>query len=236
MNSYNTAAPSEFRWALTERTNTFLNAVYGWMCFGLVVTAATAWFTATSPTLFRTILANGPLFWALAFVQLAIVFILSARVQQITSTTAAMLFIAYSALTGVTLSFVLLAFTGESIATTFLVSGGTFAGLAIYGTTTKRSLSGLGQILFMGLLGVVLASIVGIFWHSDALQFVLSFIGVFVFAGLTAYDAQSLTLMARDAPAEGLSSYAIVGALALYLDFMNLFLFLLRFTGNRRQQ
>jgi uncharacterized protein len=153
-----------------------------------------------------------------------------------TSTTAAMLFVAYSALTGVTLSFVLLAFTGESIAMTFLVSGAAFAGLAIYGATTKRSLSGLGQMLLMGLIGIVLASILGIFWHSDALQFVLSFIGVFVFAGLTAYDAQRLTLMARDAPAEGLSSYAIVGALALYLDFMNLFLFLLRFTGNRRQQ
>jgi uncharacterized protein len=236
MNSYNTTAPSGFQSAVAERTNTFLNAAYGWMCFGLIVTAATAWFTASSPTLVRTILANGPLFWVLAFVQLAIVFVLSARVQQMTSTTAAMLFIAYSALTGITLSFVLLAFTGESIATTFLVSGGTFAGLAIYGTTTKRSLSGLGQFLFMGLVGVVLASAVGIFWHSDALQFALSFVGVIVFAGLTAYDAQRLAVMAQQAPPDDVSSYAIVGALALYLDFMNLFLFLLRFTGNRRQQ
>jgi len=230
------AVLSGFRWALTERTNTFLAAVYGWMCAGLAVTAAAAWFTASSPTLVRTILANGPVFWALAFAQLAIVFVLSARVQQMSSATAAMLFIAYSALTGVTLSFVLLAFTGESIVTTFLVSGGAFAGLAIFGTTTRRSLSGMSQILFMGLIGVVLASVAGIFWHSDALQFVLSLVGVVVFAGLTAYDAQRLTLMAREAPAEGLSFYAIVGALALYLDFMNLFLFLLRFTGNRRQQ
>jgi uncharacterized protein len=219
-----------------SRTSTFLNAVYGWMCFGLVVTAATAWLTASSPTITRTILANGPVFWVLAFIQLAIVFVLSSRVQQVTSTAAAMLFIGYSALTGLTLSFVLLAYTGESIATTFLVSGGTFAGLAIYGTTTKRSLSGLGQFLFMGLIGVVLASIVGIFWHSDGLQFVLSFVGVIVFAGLTAYDAQRLAVMARQAPPDDVSSYAIVGALALYLDFINLFLFLLRFTGNRRQQ
>ena len=102
-----------------------------------------------------------------------------------------------------------LAFTGESIARTFLVSGGSFAGLAVYGTTTKRSLSGLGQMLFMGLMGVVMASIVGLFWHSDALQFVLSFVGVFVFSGLTAYDAQRLKLMAGDAPAEaGVSSAA----------------------------
>jgi FtsH-binding integral membrane protein len=222
--------------AVSGQTSVFLNAVYGWMCFGLVVTAATAWLTASSPTLVRTILANGPLFWVLAFAQLAIVFVLSARVQQLTSTTAAMLFIAYSALTGLTLSFVLLAFTGESIATTFFVSGGTFAGLAIYGATTKRSLTGLGQVLFMGLIGVVLASIVGMFWHSDALQFVLSFVGVIVFAGLTAYDAQRLAVMARQAPSDDVTSYAIVGALALYLDFMNLFLFLLRFTGNRRQQ
>ncbi len=222
--------------AAAEQTSVFLNAVYGWMCFGLIVTAATAWFTAASPTLVRTILANGPLFWGLAFVQLAIVFVLSARVQQLSSTTAAMLFIVYSALTGLSLSFVLLAYTGESIATTFLVSGGAFAGLAVYGATTKRSLGGLGQFLFMGLIGVVLSSIIGIFWHSDALQFVLSFVGVIVFAGLTVYDAQRLAVMAREAPPDDVSSYAIVGALALYLDFMNLFLFLLRFTGNRRQQ
>jgi uncharacterized protein len=224
-----------FPTAIASQTSVFLNAVYGWMCLGLAVTAATAWFTASSPTLFRTILANGPLFWVLAFVQLAIVFVLSARVQQLTSTTAGVLFVVYSALTGISLSFVLLAFTGESIATTFLVSGSAFAGLAIYGTTTKRSLSGLGQFLFMGLIGVVLASIVGIFWHSSALQFVLSCAGVIVFAGLTAYDAQRLAMMARQAAPDDVTSYAIVGALALYLDFMNLFLFLLRFTGNRRE-
>jgi uncharacterized protein len=221
--------------AVAEQTSAFLSAVYGWMCFGLVVTAATAWFTASSPALLRTILANGPVFWTLAVVQLAIVFVLSARVQQLSSTTAAILFIGYSGLTGLTLSFVLLAYTGESVATTFLVSGGSFAALAFYGTTTKRSLSGLGQFLFMGLIGVVLASIVGIFWHSDALQFVLSFVGVIVFAGLTAYDAQRLAVMSREAPSGNVSSYAIVGALALYLDFINLFLFLLRFTGDRRQ-
>jgi len=220
--------------AVAGQTSAFLNAVYGWMCCGLVVTAATAWFTASSPTLVRTILANGPIFWTLAFAQLAIVFVLSARVSQLSPTTAAVLFLGYSALTGLTLSFVLLAYTGESIATTFLVSGGSFAALAFYGTTTQRSLSGVGQFLFMGLIGVVLASIVGVFWHSDALQFVLSFVGVIVFAGLTAYDAQRLAVMAREAPPGNVSSYAIVGALALYLDFMNLFLFLLRFTGNRR--
>ena len=214
----------------------FLNATYGWMCFGLLVTTGTAWMTAGSPTFARTILANGPLFWVLAFMQLAIVFVLSARVQQMTPTTAAFLFVAYAALTGVTLSFVLLAFTGESIASTFLVSAGSFAALAIYGSTTKRNLTGVGQVMFMGLVGVILASIVGIFWHSDALQFMLSVVGIVVFAGLTAYDTQRLARLAADAPPDAVSSYAIVGALALYLDFLNLFLFLIRFTGRQRQE
>jgi uncharacterized protein len=220
---------------ISETTTTFLNAAYGWMCAGLLITAATAWLTAGSPTLVRSVLTNGPVFWMLAFAQLAIVFVLSARVQEMSSTTAGLLFITYAALTGVTLSFVLLAFTGESIATTFVVSGGSFAALAVYGSTTKRNLTGVGQAMFMGLVGVVLASIVGFFWHSDALQFVLSIAGVVVFAGLTAYDAQRLVGLSRQAPAGSVSSYAIVGALALYLDFMNLFLFLLRFTGARRQ-
>src|SRR4029450_10720348 len=138
--------------------------------------------------------------------------VLSARVQQLAVATASLLFVLYSSLTGVTLSFVLLAYTGESVATTFLVTAGMFGGLALYGSTTKRNLGGLGQFLFMGLLGVVLASIVGVFWHSDALQFVLSFIGVLVFSGLAAYDAQRLKVMALETPSGEGSSYAIVGA------------------------
>ena len=224
-----------FPTAAARQTSVFLNAVYGWMCFGLVVTAATAWFTASSPTLVGTILANGPLFWGLAFVQLAIVFVLSARVQQMSSTTAGLLFIAYSALTGLTLSFVLLVFTGESIATTFLVTAGMFGALALYGTVTSRSLAGWGQFLFMGLIGVVLASIVGIFWQSNALQFVITFVGVIVFTGLTAYDANRLRTMALSMPSGQTGSYAIVGALTLYLDFINLFLMLLRIFGDRRR-
>ena len=128
----------------------------------------------------------------------------------------------------------LLVFTGESVATTFLVTAGMFGGLAAYGTMTRWSLAGLGQLLFMGLVGVVLASIVAMFWHRDGLQFVISFIGVIVFAGLAAYDAQRLKGMALTTPEGQIASHAIVGALALYLDFINLFLFLLRFTGSRR--
>ena len=217
-----------------ERVGTFLRAVYGWMCAGLAITAVTASFIAASPSLVVSIATNRPVFWGLMIAQLGIVFYLSARVQRLAPATASLLFIVYSALTGVTLSFVLLAYTGESVATTFMVTAGMFGALAMYGTVTARNLQGFGQFLFMGLIGVVLASIVGIFWHSDALQFVISFIGVIVFTGLAAYDAQRLKAMALAMPAGQTGSYAIVGALALYLDFINLFLFLLRFMGNRR--
>jgi FtsH-binding integral membrane protein len=212
----------------------FMRGVYGWMAGGLVVTAATAWLVSSSPALTAAIFGNRAVFWILALAQLGIVFALSARVDRMASGTAALLFVAYSALTGVTLSSILLVFTGESIATTFVVTAGMFGSLALYGTVTRRQLSGLGQFLFMGLIGVVLASIVGMFWHSDGLQFVITFIGVIVFAGLTVYDAQRLKELAFATNAGPTSGGTIVGALALYLDFINLFLFLLRLFGNRR--
>ncbi len=219
---------------ISDRVSAFLSAVYGWMCTGLALTAVTAWFIAASPTLVTAIAANRVLFWGLMIAQLGIVFVLSARVQRLGASTASLLFILYPALTGVTISFVLLVYTGESVATTFLVTAGMFGGLAAYGTMTGRSLAGLGQFLFMGLIGVVLASVVGLFWHSDGLQFLVSFVGVIVFAGLAAYDAQRLKTMALATQDGQTGSYAIVGALTLYLDFINLFLFLLRFTGSRR--
>jgi FtsH-binding integral membrane protein len=221
-------------YAAEERVTAFLRSVYGWMCAGLGITAFVAFLVAQSPTLLVTIARNPFLYWGLMIAQLGIVFFLSARVEKIASGTASLLFVVYSALTGLTFSFILLAYTGESIATTFLVSAGMFGALALYGTTTKRSLAGWGQFLFMGLIGVVLASIVGMFWQSDGLQFVLAFVGVIVFTGLTAYDAQRLKHMALAMPSGQVGSYAIVGALALYLDFINLFLMLLRFLGNRR--
>ena len=217
-----------------ERISAFLRSVYGWMCVGLGITAVTAFVIAASPEVVFAIARNRLLFWGLMIAQLGIVFVLSARVDRLAASTAGLLFIAYSALTGITISFVLLAYTGESVATTFLVTAGMFGAMAAYGTTTQRSLAGFGQFLFMGLIGVVLASIVGIFWHSDALQFVISFVGVIVFTGLAAYDAQRLKAMALSLTTGQTGSYAIVGALALYLDFINLFLFLLRFTGSRR--
>jgi FtsH-binding integral membrane protein len=221
-------------YAVAERVNGFLRGVYGWMCAGLAITAITAWLVAGTPAVVYALAGSRLMFWGVIIAQFGIVLALSARVQQLAPGTASLLFVVYSILTGVTLSFVLLAFTGESVATTFLVSAGMFGALAMYGTTTRRDLTGWGSFLFMGLMGVVLASLVGLFWHNDALQFVISFIGVIVFTGLTAYDAQRLKVMALSMPEGGTGAYQIVGALALYLDFINLFLFLLRFMGNRR--
>jgi FtsH-binding integral membrane protein len=221
-------------YAADERVTIFLRAVYGWMALGLAVTAAVAWFIASSETMVFTIIQNRPLFWGVMIAQLGIVIWLSARVEHMAPGMAASLFMVYSALTGVTFAVILYAFTQASVATTFFVTAGTFGSMAAYGTMTRRSLAGWGQFLFMGLVGVVIASIVGIFWQNDAFQFVMSFIGVILFTALTAYDAQRLKEMALSVSPERAGSYAIVGALKLYLDFINLFLFLLRFTGNRR--
>ena len=218
-----------------ERVTTFLRAVYGWMCTGLAITAGTAWFVASSPAVVNTIIANRSLFWILALAQIGIVVALSARVDKLSASTASGLFIVYSALTGVTLSFVLLAYTGESVASTFLVTAATFGALALYGTFTRRSLAGMGQFMFMGLIGLLIATFIGFFWQNDGLQFMISLVGVIVFTGLTAWDAQRLKAMALAVDGGRASQYAVVGALSLYLNFINLFLFLLRFLGGRRR-
>jgi FtsH-binding integral membrane protein len=214
----------------------FMRGVYGWMCGGLALTAATAWLVSSSPALVAAIFGNRLVFWVLILAQLGIVFALSARIERMAASTATLLFAAYAALTGVTLSAILLVFTGESVFTTFVVTAGMFGALATYGTVTRRELSGLGQFLFMGLIGLILASLVGVFWHNDGLQFMISFVGVIVFAGLTVYDAQRLKELAFATSAGPTSGATIVGALALYLDFINLFLFLLRFLGSRRDE
>src|SRR5262245_42559150 len=219
--------------ASAERVTAFLRAVYGWMCAGLGITAVVAYSIAGSG--FGQVLASNHLLFLVLFAaQIGLVFFLSARVDRLAPGTATLLFLAYAALTGVTLSVLVLAYTQTSIATTFVVTAGMFGALALYGTTTSRSLAGAGQFFFMGLIGLLLASIVGIFWQSPALQFLISVVGVIVFTGLTAWDAQRLKQMAAALPEGQVGSYAIVGALSLYLDFINLFLFLLRFMGGRR--
>jgi hypothetical protein len=219
--------------AAAERVSAFLWKVYAWMCIGLALTAVVAYTVSGSPTLVRTLVGNPIGFFVLIIAELGLVFYLSARATRLAPPTAAGLFALYAALNGVTFSVILLAYTSESIATTFVVTAGMFGALALWGATTTRSLAGMGQFMFMGLIGVLLASVVGMFWQSDALQFLISVVGVIVFTGLTAYDAQRLKQMALALPDGQVGSYAIVGALSLYLDFINLFLMLLRFTGRR---
>jgi FtsH-binding integral membrane protein len=219
--------------ARAERVGAFLRAVYLWMCVGLAVTALVALYV--SGTNWSMTIARNPwLLMGLFVLQLGVVITLSAGVSRLSPGTATLLFLGYSALTGVTFSYLLLVYTGQSIATTFFVTAGMFGALALYGSTTSRSLAGWGQFLFMGLIGVILASVVGFFWHSNALQFLITFAGVIVFTGLTAYDAQRLKLMALAVPEGTVGSYAIAGALSLYLNFVNLFLMLLRLSGGRR--
>ncbi len=216
-----------------ERVSAFLWKVYAWMAIGLGLTAIMAFLVAGSPEILRVLIGNRLVFFGVVIAELGLVFYLSGRADRIAPGRAAGLFTLYSALNGVTLSVVLLAYTGESVATTFVVTAGMFGALAFFGSTTSRSLAGAGQFFMMGLVGLILASIVGLFWHNDALQFLISVVGVIVFTGLTAWDAQRLKQMALTVPEGQAGSYAIVGALSLYLNFINLFLMLLRFTGRR---
>ena len=217
-----------------ERVGAFLRSVYGWMCLGLLVTAGVAFAIASSQTFIETLLLNRVLIWIILLAQLGLVFYLSARVDKVAPTTAAGLFLVYSALVGVTTSVILLVYTAASVTSTFVIAASMFAAMAAFGTLTKRSLAGWGQFLFMGLIGLIVAMIVGLFWQNDALQFVISVVGVLIFTGLTAWDAQRLKQMAVALPDGRVGSYAVVGALSLYLDFINLFFRLLRLMGGRR--
>jgi len=216
------------------RVTAFLSKVYGWMFLGLLLTAGTAVVVASSPALIETLILNRILFWILLIAQLGVVFYLSARVNKVSPVTAAVLFMLYSGMVGITSSVIFLIYTGASIVSAFVVTGGMFGAMAVFGSLTKRSLAGVGQFMFMGLIGLILASVVSIFWFNDVLMFVINVVGVLVFTGLTAWDAQRLKQMAVALPDGRVGSYAVVGALSLYLDFINLFFFILRLMGGRR--
>jgi uncharacterized protein len=219
---------------LAARITSFLGKVYGWMFLGLLVTATTAAVVASSTPLIEALILNRLVFWMLILGQLGLVIFLSARVSKLSPVTAGALFILYSATVGITTSVILLVYTGASIVSTFVITAGMFGALALFGTFTKRSLAGVGQFMFMGLIGLILAMVVNLFWQNDALYFVISVIGVLVFTGLTAWDAQRMKQMAVALPDGRVGAYAVVGALSLYLDFINLFFFLLRLMGGRR--
>ncbi|MBI5300336.1 MAG: Bax inhibitor-1/YccA family protein [Deltaproteobacteria bacterium] len=219
---------------LVQRT--FINKVYGWMAGALMITAIVALFTASTPVLISTILENRILFYALLIAELGLVFYLSAAINRMSVQTAITSFIGYSILNGLTLSVVFIAFTQESLASTFFVTAGTFGAMSIYGYVTKRDLTSIGNLCGMALIGLIIASLVNIFFQNSALYWITTYAGVLIFVGLTAYDTQKIKQLNSniDANSESGEKAAIMGALALYLDFINLFLMLLRIFGRRR--
>jgi FtsH-binding integral membrane protein len=219
--------------------NDFVRSVYNWMGIGLALTGFMAFYVSSSPTMIRLIFGNPIIFIILILAELGMVFAISGMVNRMSAGTATSLFVIYSALNGVTLSFIFLAYTRTSIVSTFFICAGTFIGCSIYGWATKKDLTSWGGFLMMGLIGIIIASLVNIFIQSSAMSIIISYIGVFVFVGLTAYDTQKIKNMAMTQPA-GLDNAvvrkgAILGALSLYLDFINLFLMLLRIFGQTRE-
>ncbi len=210
----------------------FMASVYRWMTLGLGVTALVAFAVAGSEAAIRFVFGNRFVFFGLVLVELGLVVALSAAVHRLSAAAAGALFLAYSALNGVTLAVVLLAYTGSSVALAFATTAGTFGAMSVFATVTRRDLSSWSSFLFMGLLGIVIAGVVNVFLRSDGLSFVISCAAVVVFTGLAAYDTQKLRALAR--AGGGSAALPVNGALALYLDFVNLFLALLRLFGSRR--
>lgn len=219
------------------RVNSFIQGVYNWMALGLGLTGIVAFFVANTPSLLQMIVGNSLLFFGLIIAELALVFTISARVHKMQASTATNLFLLYAALNGATLSVIFVAYTASSIASTFFICAATFGACSIYGMTTKKDLTSWGSFLFMGLIGIIIASVVNIFLRSSALSMIVSYIGVFIFIGLTAYDTQKLKMMAQTQPADLdagiIRKGSILGALSLYLDFINMFLFMLHIFGSR---
>ena len=215
---------------------TFINKVYAWMCLALTVTGFIAYRTAQSEALLGLVFGNSIILIGLIIFELGIVFWMSKNIATISSNMAIGLFMLYSALNGLTLSILLLVYTASSIASTFFITAGTFGAMSIYGYFTKKDLTSWGNLLFTALIGLIVASVVNIFWASSTMYWIITYAGVLIFVGLTAYDTQKIKNMSLqlDAESEEGRKGAIMGALALYLDFINLFIMLLRIFGDRR--
>lgn len=213
----------------------FMVRVYNWMTMGLVLTGGIAYLVATTPAVVQMV-ANPWVLFPLIIAQLGLVFWLATRVMQMSAAQATGVFLLYSALTGVTLSFVFLAYTAASLTSTFMVTAGTFGAMSFYGYTTKRDLTAMGSFLFMGLIGIIIASVVNFWMQSPMVYWLVTYAGVLIFVGLTAYDTQKIkemNILGNEGTEED-TKEAVRGALTLYLDFINLFLMLLRVMGNRR--
>jgi uncharacterized protein len=221
--------------AAEARQNSLISRVYAWMTAGLAVTGATAAFTATTPALLNLVYGNALVLILLLVAQVALVIAISGAINRLTAATATALFLLYAALNGVTLASVLLTYTGASIALTFFITAGTFAAMSLYGSITKRDLTAVGNLAFMGLIGIILGSLVNLFLRNELLYWLLTYAGVGVFVGLIAYDTQKIKrILSQGLEGEAAGRAVILGALALYLDFVNLFLNLLRIFGRRR--
>ena len=213
-----------------------MRKVYLWMTFALLITGFTAYYVATSEAIMTAIFTNQILFWGLIIAEFALVFGISAAINKLSLTAATIMFVLYSVINGATLSFLLLVYTASSVVNVFFITAGTFATMALYGYFTKTDLMSWGKYLVMALIGLIIASVVNIFTKSSGLEMILNYVGVLIFVGLTAYDSQKIKLMmlqATDA-GEGAQKMALLGALSLYLDFINLFIYLLRILGTRR--
>ena len=221
--------------------STFISNVFLWMFIGLAVTALTAYLFASDPTLLGYLVnyetgSMNMLGWVVIFAPLGFVLLMSFGYQKLSAGTLSLLFLVFAVLMGMSLSFVLLAYTGASVFKTFIVTSVMFGIMAVTGYTTKMDLTRFGSLMFMGLIGIIIASLVNMFMRSETMDYIISFIGVLVFTGLTAYDVQKLKRIGSGIQygAESARKLVILGALNLYLDFINLFLFLLRFLGDRK--
>lgn len=218
---------------IDEGLRAYMLGVYNYMTVALGLTGLVAYLTSQSPTLLNAIYGT-PLQWVVLLAPLGMVFFMSARINSMSAGAAQISFWIFSGLMGLSLSYIFLAYTGASITRVFFITAGTFAAMSLYGYTTKRDLTGIGSFLIMGLIGLIVASIVNIFMQSTALHWAISVIGVLIFVGLTAYDTQKIRRMYSEADgSDVVTRKSIMGALTLYLDFLNLFLMLLRLFGNR---
>ena len=212
----------------------YMLRVYNYMCVALALTGAVAFYVSTSPTLLQAIYGT-PLMWVVFLAPLGMVFFLSARIHKMSAGTAQTMFWFFAALVGLSLASIFIVYTGASVARVFFITAGAFAGLSLVGYTTKRDLSGMRTFLFMGVIGLVIAMVVNMFLGSSGLQLLISVAGVLIFAGLTAYDTQQIKLMYYEADSgEVATKKSIMGALKLYLDFLNMFIFLMHILGVAR--
>ena len=229
------SSANERLWETSQAFPVLMRKVYVWMTLALAITSFTAYGVATSPGLMQAIFTNRVLFWGLIIAEFALVMGVSAAINRLSLTTATLMFVLYSVINGATLSVVFLAYSMASIATVFFITAGTFAAMAFIGYTTKTDLTSVGKIVLMALIGLIIATVVNVFVKSTMFDIILSYVGVLIFVGLTAYDSQKIKQMLLQAPdaGEGAQKVALLGALSLYLDFINLFIYLLRIFGRR---